>query len=217
MSDVGILIIDDDISSQRALKLVLDSEGWRVRILAHPSQAMAELANGSWDLAIVNVALLDLRDPLFLTLKELSQAEFSAPPEESSATSDTGGDTGRRVKRFRALFLVPLMGSKEVPLILEREALPYSFKPYHLHDFLQKVSDLLFESGAISEPLRGVESFAGKKRRSARDGRAGQKMFASREDYQMTEEELMEFERQEKEEDERKKRAKQPLGRDPLS
>jgi CheY-like chemotaxis protein len=214
VSDVGILIIDDDISSQRALKLVLDSEGWRVRILAHPSQAMAELANGSWDLAIVNVALLDLQDPLFLTLKELSQAEFSAPPEDPSAGSDTGGDTGRRVKRFRALFLVPLMGSKEVPLILEREALPYSFKPYHLHDFLQKVSDLLFESGAISEPLRGVESFAGKKRRSARDG---QKMFASREDYQMTEEELMEFERQEKEEDERKKRAKQPVSRDPLS
>ena len=82
MSDVGILIIDDDISSQRALKLVLDSEGWRVRILAHPSQAMAELASGSWDLAIVNVALLDLRDPLFLTLKELSQAEFSALPED---------------------------------------------------------------------------------------------------------------------------------------
>ena len=75
----------------------------------------------------------------------------------------------------------------------------------------------MLESGAIPEPMRGVESFAGKKRRAARDGRAGQKMFASREDYQMTEEELMEFERQEKEEDERKKRAKQPLGRDPLS
>lgn len=213
MSDVGILIIDDDISSQRALKLVLDSEGWRVRILAHPSQAMAELADGTWDLAIVNVALLDLQDPLFLTLKELAQAESSPAAEESAATSDSG----RRAKRFRVLFLVPLMGSKEVPLILEREALPYSFKPYHLHDFLQKVSDLLLESGAISEPLRGVESFAGKKRRSARDGRAGQKMFASREDYQMTEEELMEFERQEKEEDERKKRAKQPLSRDPLT
>ena len=173
---------------------------------------MAELADGSWDLAIVNVALLDLQDPIFLTLKELAQAEAFAAPEELSATSGTG-----RAKRFRALFLVPLMGSKEVPLILEREALPYSFKPYHLHDFLQKVSDLLLESGAISEPLRGLESFAGKKRRSARDSRAGQKMFASREDYQMTEEELMEFERQEKEEAERKKRAKQPLSRDPLT
>ena len=211
MSDVGILIIDDDVSSQRALKLVLDSEGWRVRIVAHPSQAMAELASGNWDLAIVNVALLDIQGPFFLTLKELAQGEFLVGGDEGDAPQGSA----RQAKRFRALFLVPLMGSKEVPLILEREGLPYSFKPYHLHDFLQKVSDLLVESGAIADPLRGVESLAGKKRRSGRDARGGQKMFASREDYQMTEEELMEFERQEKEEAERKKR-KQPLSRDPL-
>src|SRR5579864_6662424 len=104
------------------------------------------------------------------------------------------------------------MGSKEVPLILEREGLPYSFKPYHLHDFLQKVSELLLESGAIAEPLRSVEGFATKKRRRdlrSREAHSIKKMFASREDYQMTEEELAEFERQEKEEAERKKRAKQ--------
>jgi hypothetical protein len=41
-------------------------------------------------------------------------------------------------------------------------------------------------------------------------------MFASREDYQMTEEEMAEYERQEREEDERKKRAKQLLNREPL-
>ena len=41
-------------------------------------------------------------------------------------------------------------------------------------------------------------------------------MFASREDYQMTEEEMADYERQEKEEEERKKRAKQLLNRQPF-
>ena len=104
------------------------------------------------------------------------------------------------------------MGSKDVPLILEREGLPYSFKPYHLHDFLQKVSELLFESGAIAEPIRSLVSVERKKRRrdlrAPRDSHGSKKMFASREDYQMTEEELAEWERQELEETEKKKRAK---------
>jgi CheY-like chemotaxis protein len=215
VSEVSILIIDDDIASQRALKLILDSEGWRVRIVPLASQAMSELASGSWDLAIVNVTLLDMSGPVFSTLTELAQAQMSIP-EPAISTEDQE----LRPRRFRALFLVPLMGSKEVPLILEREGLPYSFKPYHLHDFLQKVSDLLIESGAISEPLRSVAGFEHKKRRrdvrSPRDVHGGRKMFASREDYQMTEEEMAEFERQEREEDERKKRAKQLLNREPL-
>ena len=43
VAEVGILIIDDDIVSQRALKNVLDSEGWRVRIVPLASHAMAEV------------------------------------------------------------------------------------------------------------------------------------------------------------------------------
>ena len=207
VAEVGILILDDDITSQRALKHVLDSEGSRVRIVDHSSHAMAELATGTWDLAIVNVAQLDMQGPVFATLKELVQSDAALL-----------GQDGLARKRFRALFLVPLMGSKEVPLVLEREGLPYAFKPYHLHDFLQKVSELLVESGAISQPIRSVEGFNRKKRRGLRSGdpRSGQKMFASREDYHMTEEELAEFERQEKEEAERKKRDKQILNRDQI-
>lgn len=207
MPEVGILILDDDITSQKALKHVLDSEGSRLRIVAHSSHAMAELASGMWDLAIVNVAQLDMHGPVFATLKELVQSDAALP-----------GQAGPSGKRFRALFLVPLMGSKEVPLILEREGLPYAFKPYHLHDFLQKVSELLLESGAISQPIRSVEGFGQMKRRGIRpgDARSGQKMFASREDYHMTEEELAEFERQEKEEAERKRRDKQILNREQL-
>ena len=75
------------------------------------------------------------------------------------------------------------------------------------------------ESGAIAEPLRSVEGFDRKKRhrdiRSPRDAHTSRKMFASRQDYQMTEEELAEFERQEAEEAERKKRPRQ-LNREPL-
>jgi len=212
--EVGILIVDDDIASQRALKLVLDSEGWRVRIVPIATQAMAELATGTWDLAIVNVTLLDIAGPVFSTLKELAQADLSAPAPAASPAAEAP-----RSRRFRVLFLVPLMGSKEVPLILEGEGLPYFFRPYHLHDFLQKVGELLLESGAIAEPLRSVEGFASKKRRRelrSRDAHSSKKMFASREDYQMTEEELAEFERQEKEEADRKKRSKELLNREPL-
>jgi hypothetical protein len=95
--------------------------------------------------------------------------------------------------------------------LLEREGLPYLQKPYHLHDLLEKVSELLVESGAIAEPLRGIGRMGkGKRRRrearTSRDSRRGV-MFASREDYQMTEEEMAEFEHQE--EEDRKKREKE--------
>ncbi|MGH9690921.1 MAG: hypothetical protein ACRD4C_07570 [Candidatus Acidiferrales bacterium] len=208
MPGVGVLIVDDDVDSQRALKLIFDSEGWRVRIVQLASEALAELATGSWNLAIVNVALLDFHGPFFTVLKELAQA--AAPPEPS------GDGAMPRAKQFRVLFLVPLMEAKNVRLLLEREGLPYSLKPYHLHDFLQKVSELLVECGAIVEPIRDVASFSEKRKRrpdarSVRTARTGA-MFASREDYQMTEEEMADFERQEREEEERKKREKQLRG-----
>ncbi len=201
MPEVGILIVDDDIASQRALKNVLDSEGWRVRIVPLVSHALAELATGTWNLAIVNIALADIRGPLFAILKELAQTEPVGPHSEGAP----------QPKLIRALFLVPLAIAKEVQPILEREGLPYSLKPYHLHDFLEKVSELLVEAGAIAEPIRSIGGFgAGKKRRRnphfSRDTRRGT-MFATREDYQMTDEEMSEYEREE--EEGRKKREKE--------
>jgi CheY-like chemotaxis protein len=199
--EVGILIVDDDVASQRALKNVLDSEGWRVRIVPLVSDALTELATGTWNLVIVNIALADVRGPLFAILKELAEAEPIAPPAEGAL----------QPKLIRALFLVPTAIAKEVQPILEREGLPYSLKPYHLHDFLEKVSELLVEAGAIAEPIRSIGGFgAGKKRRRnphfSRDSRRGT-MFATREDYQMTDEEMSEYEREE--EEGRKKREKE--------
>ena len=201
MAEIGILIIDDDIVSQRALKNVLDSEGWRVRIVPLASHAMAELATGEWNLVIVNVALTDVRGPLFSILRDLAQGEADAPEE---ANLDVA-----KPKRIRVLFLVPLLASKDVLPVLESEGLPYSLKPYHLHDFLEKVSELLLEAGALAEPIRGIGDFiAGRRQRARRHGQSTRRnaMFASREDYQMTEEEMVEFERQE--EEDRKKREK---------
>jgi CheY-like chemotaxis protein len=217
VEQVGILLVDDDVTSQRALKSVLDSEGWRVRIVPKAGEALAELATGTWNLAIVNVALAEPNGPLFAILRELaqaqSQAEPASPAEPPSPTLD--GPNGTPRKRIQVLFLVPLLLAESVQPILEREGLPHSPKPYHLHDFLERVSELLLESGAITEPIRGVGGFSERKvrRREQRFGRGTRAgaMFASREDYHMTEEEMAEYERQE--EEQRKKRQKnQPNG-----
>lgn len=208
VSEVGILIIDDDVASQHALKSVLDSEGWRVRIVPEARQALTELSTGAWNLAIVNVAVAHVNGPLFAILRELSDA--------GSRPSGEGSDPV--VKKLSVLFLVPVRLAASAQPLLERQELPYSVKPYHLHDFFEKVSDLLVESGAIEQPIRAMRSF-GLKRRPAHGPRAGRhsrrgSMFASREDYQMTEEEMAEYERQE--EEDRKKREKERKDREHL-
>jgi CheY-like chemotaxis protein len=225
LAEVGILIIDDDIVSQRALKHVLDSEGWRVRIVPLASHALLELASGEWNLVIVNISLTDLHGPLFAILKELAQADTSDPPTDPQAVPEIppecGSDGAVAVvakKRLRVLFLVPLLAAKHVQPILEQEGLSYSPKPYHLHDFLEKVSELLVEAGAIVDPICSIGGLSSgtkrtRARRASREGRRGT-MFASREDYQMSEEELVEWEKQE--EEDRKKREKEKKDREHL-
>ena len=201
MAEVGILILDDDAVSQRALKHVLDSEGWRVRVVPLASYALAEIASGVWNLVIVNVSLTDLRGPIFQTLKDLAQGMADAPDDAVLEES--------KPKRIRVLFLVPILARKDVVPLLEREGLPYSLKPYSLHEFLEKVSELLMEARAIAAPIRsmGDRSFGRKGDRRSRLGARRGAMFASRDEYQMTEEEMAEYERQE--EEDRKKREKE--------
>lgn len=208
MAEVGILIVDDDLVSQRALKNILDSEGWRVRIVTNASEALGELATGNWNLVIANIALAEVRGPLFAILRELTEAN-SLPPQD---------EAGVPRRHIRVLFLVAPQMAKEVQPTLERDGLPYSFKPYHLHDFLEKVSELLVEAGAIAQPIRSIGGF-GAGKRTRRDPRVSRDtrrvaMFASREDYQMSEEEMAEFERQE--EEDRKKRQKESKDREHL-
>lgn len=202
MTQVGILIIDDDEASQSALRHVFDAEGWHVRVVPLAHRALAELAGGDWSLVVANVAMTGLEGPLFTTLKELALAPaFGA------------GKT-----RVRVLFLVPELAGPEAQPVLERESLPYTLRPFHLHDFLEKVSDLLLETKAIAAPIRRVRyefKARGTRSKERRPGpaRRDTSMFASREDYMMTEEEIAEFEKQEALEAEtRKKKHRKSLG-----
>lgn len=228
VAEVSILVVEDDIPSQRAIRSMLDAEGWRVRLVPVAQQVLAELAHGGWNLVIVNAALTDPRGPLFAILRDLtladSEREIEVPAAEEDEASDDDRVIGEPVAvrtpvgpRLRVLFLVPSSVSKQIQPILEGEGLPYALKPYNLHDFLEKVSDLLIEAGAIDAPIRTIRDLAPRKRRSTprvrRDNR-GAAMFASRDDYQMTEEEMAEWERQE--DAERKKRRKQQEEREHL-
>lgn len=192
MSQVGILVIDDDEQSQEMLRHVLDAEGWSVRVAPAASQALAELATGAWNLAIASVGMTGLDGPLFHILRELALA----PAVEAGLT------------RIRVLFLVPEAVAVSAQPALERDGLPYELKPFHLHDFLEKVSDLLIETQAIPAPIRRVKSRGRHKERRGSQDRRNTAMFAAREEYTMTEEEITEFEKKEKEEEERKKKQK---------
>jgi CheY-like chemotaxis protein len=210
MSDPGavnILIIDDDRESQLAIGHVLDSEGWRMRAVALPERALAELATGEWTVVIANLALTGLVGPLFETLKELSLAE--------AFTED-------KQRRARVLFLIPELLAGEGQPALEQRGLPYALKPLNLNDFLEKVSDLMLEVRAIPEPLRKVKTAAKERRRADRRGgrdRRHVEMFAGRDDYSMTEEEVAEYEEKmrekEKEEERKRAEARKSLGEPP--
>jgi DNA-binding response OmpR family regulator len=189
---IGILIIDDDLESQLALRYVLDAEDWRVRVVPLVHHGLADLATGDWSLVLVNVALTDLSGEVFEMLKDLAQADVAAD--------------GR--KSVRVLFLIPGLLAKEAKPVMDQFSLPYVLKPFHLNDFLDKVGDLLIEAQVLKNPIRQIRPEPAANERRKKDRRAGQErrltMFASREDCQMSEEDLLEFERQEQEEQKKK-------------
>jgi DNA-binding response OmpR family regulator len=178
---VNILVLDNEGPSATALRQVLDSEGWRVRVVAETKLLLSELKTGEWSLVIANIALLGLDSPGYLTLRELA-----------GVPADEGG-------RLRGLFLVPEMAGSQYVGTLEQARLPYVLRPYHLHDFLEKVSDLLVEVNAIAAPLRQVRYEFGGLRRKKRQISRTTSMFASRDEYSYSEEELAEYEKQEAE------------------
>ncbi len=135
---VGILVLDDNAPGGSAVKQILDSEGWRVRIVADAHMLLSELKTGEWSLVIANVAMTGVEGPAFVTLRELA-----------SVPAADGG-------RVRVLYLIPELGSAQYIVHLEAARLPYVLRPYHLHDFLEKVSDLLVEVKAIEGPIRQV-------------------------------------------------------------
>ena len=205
MAKIGILIIEDDEANQSALRQLLDSEGWQVRVVPVIGQALAQLSSGEWSLVIVNIAMIGLTSPVYLTLRELALAPAI---EEGNV-------------RARVLFVVPESAAVEFLPSLERDRLPYVLKPFQFHDLLEKVSDLLMETAALADPIRRVRhdsSLSERKRKEGREGRESgnahaqrnTNMFAKRDEYVMTEEEIAEYEKSEKDERELKKK-KNPL------
>jgi DNA-binding NtrC family response regulator len=201
LAKIGILIIEDDEANQSALRQVLDSEGWHVRVVPVVSHALAELSSGEWSLVIVNIAMIGMTSPIYLTLRELALA----PAVEAGNV------------RARVLFVVPESAALQALPVFERERLPYLVKPFQFNDLLEKVSDLLMEVDALVDPIRRVRHDSNLSERKRKEGRAGREsgnafaqrntnMFAKRDEYVMTEEEIAEFEKAEKEEREQKRK-----------
>jgi len=174
-------VLDSDIHGAGAVKQILDSEGWRVRVVPDTRVLLAELKSAEWSLVVANIAVIGVDSPAFITLRELA-----AVPHED------GG-------RIRVLYLIPEMAGGQFIGHLELAKLPYVVRPYHLHDFLEKVSDLLVEVKAIEGPIRQVRREFGALRKKRRQGSRTTSMFAARDSYSYTEEEIAEYERQEAE------------------
>jgi DNA-binding response OmpR family regulator len=180
-SQIGILILDDDDQNKGTLRQILDSEGWRVRLVQDPKLVLSELKSGQWSLVIANIALAGMDTPIFITLRELA-----------SVTYEEGG-------RIRVLYLVPEMTGGQFVAQLELARAPYVVRPFHLHDFLEKVSDLLVEVKAIEGPIRQVRHEFGAMRKKKKQAGRSTSMFASRDSYSYSDEELAEYEKQEAE------------------
>src|SRR5438128_267129 len=144
---VGILVFDDNAQGSSAVKQILDSEGWRVRVVSDTQMLLAELKTGEWSLVIANVVLTGVEGHAFVILRELA-----------SVSAADGA-------RIRVLYLIPEATSSQYVTHLEAARLPYVLRPYHLHDFLEKVSDLLVEVKAIEGPIRQVRHEFGALRR----------------------------------------------------
>lgn len=179
--EVNILVLDDDARSQAALRQILDSDRWRVCIVPDTKLLVSELKTGEWSLVIADVTLTGLESLLFVTLRELA----SVPVEEGGCV--------------RVLYLVPEMAGSQYVDALEQAGLPYVVRPYHLHDFLEKVSELLVEIKAISAPLRQVRREFGNLRKKTQAPGRSTAMFASRDSSSYSDEEIAEYEQAESE------------------
>jgi DNA-binding response OmpR family regulator len=178
---VGILILDEADNNQGALRQILDSEGWRVQLVQEPKELLTELKSGEWSLVIANIALAGTDTPIFITLRELA-----------SVSHEEGG-------RIRVLYLVPELAGSQYLEALELAKAPYVLRPFHLHDFLEKVSDLLVEVKAIEGPIRQVRHEFGAIRKKKKQAGRSNSMFASRDSYSYSDEEIAEYEKQESE------------------
>jgi DNA-binding response OmpR family regulator len=176
---VGLLVLESDPGSSAALKQILDSEG--LRTVEDLRMLHVELKTAEYSLLIANIALIGLDSPTFHVLKELG-----------AVSAEDGG-------KIRTLFVIPELNGSQFIGHLEAARLPYVLRPFHLHDFLEKVSELLVEVKAIAAPLRMTRYEFGEARKKKKQASRTTSMFASRDSYSYTEEEIAEYEKAESE------------------
>src|SRR5258708_19488517 len=110
---VGILVLDTNAQGGSAVKQILDSEGWRVRVVGDTRMLLAELKTGEWSLVIANVALTGVDGAAFVTLRELA-----------SASPADGGPVP-------VPYLVPELAAGQYCRDLQPSPLPHLLRPYH--------------------------------------------------------------------------------------
>jgi len=191
---VGLLVLEEDPQSGGAIRQILDSEGLRVRIVPDVASLFAELKTAEYSLVIANVGIVGVDTPVFVTLRELC----NVPADEGA--------------RLRILYLVPEMTGSQYVAALEISHLPYVVRPYHLHDFLEKVSDLLVEIKAIEAPIRQVRYEFGDLRKKKKASGRSNSMFASRDSFSYSDEEIAEYEKAESEASKNKRKPRINLG-----
>ena len=132
---IGILIfIYDDVVSQRALKNVLDSEGWRV-----PDRAVGFSRDGRdrercLEPGDCECGAYDVRGPIFTTLQILRRGKQDAPDD-----ADGGAARPKRIPGF-SLYLGAYRANMP-QRVLERQGLPRFAQAIPLNEFLEKVGD----------------------------------------------------------------------------
>src|SRR6516165_1860044 len=92
---VGLLVLESDPGGAAALKQILDSEGWRVRIVEDLQMLHVELKTAEYSLLIANIALIGIDSPTFHVLKELG-----------GVSAEDGG-------KIRTLFVIPEMNRSQ--------------------------------------------------------------------------------------------------------
>jgi PleD family two-component response regulator len=105
---VGLLVLESDPGSSAALKQILDSEGWRVRIVEDLKMLHVELKTAEYSLLIANIALIGLDSPTFHVLKELG-----------GVSAEDGG-------KIRTLFVIPELNGTAA---LRAKAVPFARLP----------------------------------------------------------------------------------------
>jgi DNA-binding response OmpR family regulator len=178
---VALLVLENEPQNSAALKQILDSEGWRVRIVEDVPMLHVELKTTEYSLLIANIALIGVKSATFHVLRELA-----------GVSAQDGG-------LIRVLYVVPEYGGAQYVSDLEAAHLPYVVRPFHLHDFLEKVSDLLVEVKAITGPMRMTRHEFGATLKQKKKSAQSNSMFASRDSYFYSEEDIAEYEKAEAE------------------